>query len=231
MSILAVCNKCRKSFKVSDKFAGQTGPCPNCKAPLKVPTKQEEVKVHAPTQFADGGRSVTGELLTKPIARKQTKLQPVVAVAIGGAAAGVLLVSWVAGGVIQSSVVIRTAGLMLISPPLVVAAYSFLRNDELQPYQGVELYVRATICGLVYVLLWGGYGYVAGAGFLTGDLWEWLFVAPPFLVVGALAALASLDLDFGNGFFHYSFYVLVTVLLRAATGMGWIWDIAEAAPV
>ena len=83
MSILVVCPGCRKSFKVSDRFAGKSGPCPSCKATIQVPTKSEEVKVHAPTAFADGGRSTTGQLLTKPIARKETRLGPVMAVAIG----------------------------------------------------------------------------------------------------------------------------------------------------
>jgi hypothetical protein len=58
---------------------------------------------------------------------------------------------------------------------------------------------------------------------ITGELWIWLFVLPPFLGVGALIALGCLDLDFGSGFFHYSFYLLVTVLLRWVAGMGWPW--------
>ena len=43
-------------------------------------------------------------------------------------------------------------------------------------------------------------------------------------ILGALAALAALDLDFGSGFFHYGFYLLVTILLRRVGGMGWIWE-------
>ena len=77
MSIIVVCPACRKSFKVSEKFAGQTGPCPNCKKPLRVPTKEEEVKVHAPEEFAGGGKTTSGKLVTKPIARVDTKLRPV----------------------------------------------------------------------------------------------------------------------------------------------------------
>ena len=60
--------KCLKSFKVSDKFAGRTGPGPNCKATLRVPTKAEEVTIHAPAAFAEGGRTKAGKLITKPIA-------------------------------------------------------------------------------------------------------------------------------------------------------------------
>jgi hypothetical protein len=59
---------------------------------------------------------------------------------------------------------------------------------------------------------------------LTGEFWSWLFVAPPFLIMGGLTALACFDLDFGNGIFHYAFYVLVTILLCWVAGMGWVWQ-------
>jgi hypothetical protein len=227
MSILVVCPGCRKSFKVGDQHAGKSGPCPKCKTIIKVPKKSEEVIIHAPTAFVSGGRSISGELITKPIARTDTKLNPVVAVAIGSGVATVLLVTWAAGGLIQRSLAVRLVGLLLVSPPLVVAAYSFLRNDELEPYRGVSLYLRTGICCLAYVALWGVFGYVAAHGVLGDQLWTWLFVAPPFLITGSLIALACFDLEFGNGFFHYAFYVLVTMLLRWAAGMGWAWDAAN----
>ena len=227
MSILVVCPGCRKRFKVSDKFAGKSGTCPNCKTTIKVPSEAEEVKVHAPTEFAEGGRSTTGKLITKPITREQTRLPPVMAVAIGGAALTVVLLTWLTGSLIQTNLAVRILGLLLISPPLVVAAYSFLRNDELEPYQGTALYVRSAICALSYVVLWGIYSKLGGT-ILTGDLWQWFFVVPPFLVAGALVALACLDLDFGSGFFHYAFYVLVTVLLGWVAGIRWVGEAASA---
>ncbi len=231
MSILVVCHKCRKSFNVSDKFAGQKGPCPNCKETLQIPKKEDEVKIHGDEEFTDGGRSIDGELLTKPIARKETKLQPVVAAAIAGAVLVTLIVTWAVGGVIARSVLFRTLGLLLITPSLTLAAYTFLRDeDELEPYQGMALYVRSGICAAAYMILWAILLYVSSTGLLTGEIWEWLFVAPPLLAVGALAALACFDLDFGNAFFHYTFYLMVVLILRWIAGMPWIWVIAETAP-
>jgi hypothetical protein len=126
--------------------------------------------------------------------------------------------------------VARIAGLVVISPPLVLAAYWFLRDDELEPHSGKSLYIRAAVCALAYIGLWGMYSFVAdpARGILTGELWTWVFVAPPFLFTGALVALASLDLEFGNAFFHYSFYLLVTILLGWMAGMGWIWNLSAA---
>jgi hypothetical protein len=228
MPILVTCRSCHARFQVSDKFAGQTGPCPKCKSPLRVPTKEEEVEVHAPAEFASGGRTASGALATKPIARKETRLEPVAAVGMAAAALGVLVVTWGlgVGGVLKGSLAVRAIGLLLVSPPLVVAGYAFLRDDELEPYRGASLYVRAGICAAAYVALWGSYGFVANRA-PTGEIWTWVFIAPPFLVAGALTALAALDLDFGSGFFLYSFYLLMTILLRWIGGMGWIWQTGE----
>jgi len=226
MSIIVVCPGCRKSFKVSDQFAGQTGACPKCKHQITVPKKTEVVKVHAPEEFADGGRSTTGQLLTKPIARKKVKFQPVVAVAIGGGVLVVLLVTWAAGSLIAENIVVRTTGLLLVSVPLVIGTYWFLRNDELEPHHGLALYVRAGICSAAYIILWGVYAHVSDTAMMQGEVWQWLFVAPPILITGALVALGCLDLEFGDGLLHYAFYVVVTILLRAVAGMGWIWEAA-----
>ena len=229
MSILVVCPGCRKSFNVSEKFAGQTGACPQCKAKITVPTKAQEVKVHTPEAFASGGKTTAGQLATKPIARNVTKWEPVKAAIIAGASLVVLLIAWIGGKTgLFASPIMGGCALLLVSPPLVIAAYTFLRDDELEPYRGKELYVRTGICSLAYATLWGAFTYVTSPdlGLPVEELSTWVFLAPPLLLIGALAAHASLDLEYGNGFFHYCFYLLVTVLLRAAAGVGWAWQSA-----
>jgi len=223
MSILVVCRNCRKSFQVSDKFAGKSGPCPNCKQTLVVPEKSEEVVVHAPQEFVSGGKTISGKLVTKPVARDKVRLSPVGTVVIVGTASMIVLVTWVAGRVFAENLAIRGVGLTLISPLLVVAAYTFLRNEDLEPYRGRSLYIRAAICGVIYAALWAVYGYVAAVALSPEpELWQWLFVVPPLIAAGGVAALACLDLDYGDGCLHYAFYVLVTVLLRWIAGIPWI---------
>jgi hypothetical protein len=131
---------------------------------------------------------------------------------------------------LRESLVARALGLAVISPPLVLGGYFFLRDDEREPYRGFALYVRATICGLVYAGLWGAFGYTTTQFDFTGELWNWAFLAPPFLVAGGLVSLAALDLDLGSGFFHYAFYVMVTILLRWVAGMGWLWSAIGSVP-
>jgi len=220
MSILVVCNSCRTRFQVSEKFAGRSGPCPKCKAVIQIPAKKSEVTIHGGEDFATGGRDAAGQLVLKPIARKETRLDPTMAAGVAGGALVVLLITWVAGSMFQQSLVVRLAGLLLIAPPLIIGAYSFLRDDELEPYRGKALLTRTAICSLAYVGLWAVFAYVASrGGVLTDELWRWLYVAPPFFVIGALAALACFDMDFGSGFMHYTFFVLVSMLLGWVAGL------------
>jgi hypothetical protein len=61
-------------------------------------------------------------------------------------------------------------------------------------------------------------------------LWNWIFVLPPFVAVGGLVAYSTLDLEYGSGALHYSFYLVVAVILhRLTTGSSghWIWNIGQ----
>lgn len=224
MPIFVVCPGCKARFNVSEKYAGKSGACPKCKAKITIPAAGQEVKVHTPAEFAGGGRNAEGKLVAKPIARQEVKVQPVLVAALAAAVVLVLGVTWGAGraGLFQDSLIARAVGLLLISTPLAMAPYTFLRNDELEPLRGRDFYLRAAICGLVYVVLWGAFAFGAGR-YSNIDMW-WLFVVPPLVVVGGLTALACFELDFGSALFHYAFYLLVTIFLRWVAGMGWIWQ-------
>jgi hypothetical protein len=226
MPIIVVCPGCRKSFSVNEKFAGKSGPCPNCKQILRVPTKTEEVKIHVPEAFAGGGKSTQGKLITKPIARTDVRLQPVAVASIVASVLVVLVVTWIGG---QSQWFdpwyIQAIGLLLVSPPLVIAAYAVLRDAELEPFRGKALGLRAAGCGLAYIVLWGVFAALKARGVITGELWIWLFLVPPFVALGGGAAMALLNLEFGDGMLHYGFYLVATLLLRWVAGMKWVWDL------
>ena len=226
MAILVVCPGCKARFQVSDQFAGKSGACPKCKATIKVPTKDEEVTIHAPEGSSSGGKTPTGQTVLKPIPRQETKIRPVVAIGIVVGVIGAVAAAWFGGDLIRGNMVARAIGLLILAPPLALGAYSVLRDEELEPYRGKALYLRTAICSLAYVGLWGVFAYVNSYG-VTEEVWSWVYVAPPFVILGALAALACYDLDFGNGCFHYSFFLLVTILLARLAGMGWIWEAAK----
>lgn len=213
MPIDVTCPGCHKRFKVSEKFAGKEGPCPSCKGKIRIPDKAEEVVVHAPE--AHGPKDASGRPTLKPIARSETRFSPFI---VGGVVVFGLACLIVA-------IVIRSqgdgapwqllaGGAWLLGPTLSWAGYTFLRNEDLEPYRGVMLWLRATACGTLYAALW--IGYVAlKINLFDGSIEPLylLFVVPPFVLVGALGSLAALDLDFGSAAIHYGLYVLVTVCL------------------
>jgi hypothetical protein len=73
MAIDVTCASCKTRFQVSDKFAGKQGPCPKCKAVIKVPDKSQQVVIHEP-EAAAGTKTSTGQPIFKPIAWKETRL-------------------------------------------------------------------------------------------------------------------------------------------------------------
>lgn len=220
MAIPVICPGCKKSFNVSDKFAGKQGPCPQCKTIIKVPEKAEEIVVHAPEGF--GPKDTKGRAVLKPIARKETKVSPLLTAIILVTSVAVLAVAWMfrspTGDV---PVLLLVLGALALAPPLAWAGYTFLRDDELEPFRGKELWVRVVICSAVYAGLWGLVALVTGY-VLGGDQLEvihMVFVAPVMIGIGAFAAFASLDFEFGMAAIHCSLYLLVTVVLRLILGL------------
>ena len=185
MAIIVVCHGCRKSFQVSDKFAGKSGPCPNCKEILRVPMPDEQVQVHVPKEFASGGRESHGKLDLKPITRTDAKLQPLATTII--VAVSLATSSWhgpVEGPHVRHFLVFRgqLAGDLA---PLVMAAYAVLRNDEVGAVSRLAAvsFARQSVRSRMS-LLWGLFSLLASRGVISGDVWVWVFVAPPFVVVG-----------------------------------------------
>jgi phage FluMu protein Com len=218
MSIVVVCQECRQRFKVSDKFAGEKGPCPKCKAILQVPSKEEEVKIHTAVHSEQGARGKSGELILEPIAREPTQLSGWVLSGVGISLLGAIVVAWMFQGKTDTAKYLAASlGLILLTPPLVLAGYWFLRNSDLEPFQGRGLWVRTGICSLVYILCWIIYSVLPQEW--TADLWKWTFLGPIFALGGATAALACFELDYAIGFFHFAFYLGVTALLAMMMGL------------
>jgi hypothetical protein len=223
MPIPVLCPGCKARFSVSDKFAGKQGPCPKCKTVITIPlAAPEEVKIHVPEEFASAGKDRKGRPISKPIARKDAKLQPVFAALIAGGVLAVFALAFVVR-LMPVKMPMIIVGVAAVSAPLAAAGYSFLRNDELEAYTGRELWIRASLCGLGFALLWAVYYGVASSGILSGEMYEWVVVGPAFAAIGGGIALACFDLDFGSGALLYCFYLVVTLLLRWAIGEKPLW--------
>ncbi len=219
MPIDVTCTGCKTRFKVSEKFAGQKGPCPKCKTVIQIPSKADEVVVHAPEEF--GPKTKAGVGVLKPISRKEVKLSPLLLVSIISGVFMVLVAALLLRSLDKISPWVLGIGAFALAVPLVWAGYSFLRDDELEPHRGQSLVLRILVCSMVYALLWGAYVWLPPLALSLDqlELFHLLFILPPIMVVGALAAFATLDLDFGTGLIHYAFYLLITVVLCFIMGI------------
>lgn len=226
MSIRVTCPGCHTRFTVADKFAGQQGPCPKCKASITIPKPGDEVIIHAPEHSEAGAIGTEGRHALKTYKRKDAGFQPLIFAAVIGAVLVALLIALVMRGMEdQPNNLIVALGAILLGPPLAWAGYIVLRDDELEGYDGMSLAVRAVACGLVYALLWGLYLFVGGQlwgsdSFTKGlEIWQMVALTIPVVAVGAGAAYVALDLEPGSAFFHCAMYLGVTVVLRLVAGL------------
>ena len=221
MPIDLICPGCHARFKVSEKFAGKKGPCPKCKQLIRVPAADEQVVIHVPEHSELGAKDTEGRYVLKPIERKESRARPLVITAIVGLSIIVLVVAILFRGEMADNSWVLYLGALLLAPPLCLGGYSFLHDQELEPYSGRSLALRTAMCSVVYALSWLAYSYLYFRilGDAPVETWNVLPFAVAFMALGAGTAYVCYDLDLGSGFFHYCLYLLVTILLRLAMGL------------
>ena len=107
-----------------------------------------------------GRRTRPASPFSSRFARKETQVSPLAWVGIAGGTLVVLVAALMLRGLGQISPWILGTGAFVLAPPLVRGGYSFLRDDELEPYRGTTLMIRVLVCSLVYAILWGVYAWL-----------------------------------------------------------------------
>lgn len=226
MPINVTCPSCHARFSVAEKFAGKTGPCPKCKGQISIPKLEDQVVIHAPEHSEAGAVGAGGRHVLKTYKRKETKFAPLVFTGVAGFVLVTLLIALVVRtqGGIENNSLLKILGAIALGPPIAWAGYTFLRDDELEAYRGVNVVIRALVCGLIFALMWGIYAFL-GDRFFGADamkkgleIWQMLVLCVPIFAGGTLAAYASFDLDPGSAFFSCGMYFAVTVILRLVAG-------------
>ena len=221
MAISVVCTKCQARFNVSDKFAGQTGPCPKCKHPIKIPKATGDVTIHEPSKPAESSQS--GSMPTAPIVFEAESFSPISITILLVTGVLALLAAYTSGKVFiadsgEPSIpfLLQALTAFFIAIPCAKVGYTVMRDKELEPYKGRSLTIRVLVCSIIYAALW----YVRGTiGIENPEIWQWTFLAPLFLFIGGLTAVLSFDIDWGVGVSHYSFYVILIALMRYLAGL------------
>lgn len=226
MPINVTCPGCHTRFTVAEKFAGKEGPCPKCKQKITIPTLEDQVVIHAPDHSEAGAVGAGGRHVLKTYKRTDTKFQPLMFAGVVGVVLVTMLLALVLRGIDgQPTLLVLAAGAIILGPPLAWAGYTFLRDDELEGYQGTGLAIRAIACGLVYALMWGVYVFVGQQlfgpdAFTKGlEIYEMLILSALVLGVATLAAYVAFDLEPASAFFHAAMYFATTVVLRLIIGL------------
>jgi len=222
MPIQVTCPKCLKRFQVSDKFAGKTGPCPSCKAKIRVPELNEEVVIHTPDDGAPKDR--TGTSILKPIAREETDVTRRGMLITAGA---VLMAIFIAVGLRLTGgtpLAVRAIGALLLAPPLVWAGYAFVRDSELAAYTGADLRNRVLICSVIFAATWLLYAFLPSylmdyeSASKMSFLWFGIVIAL-MLGIGSIASVACFELEIFSGLAHAGLYLIATILLALLAGV------------
>lgn len=226
MPILVVCPGCKTSFHVHEKFAGKQGPCPKCKAVIAIPTAdaKDQIVIHVPDEVAPGNKkssTASAARSLKPITRPVSGITPVRIAIIAAVVILIFAMSWILKKQLQESIPLRIVGLIIVSVPICLAGYWFTKNEDLEAHGGIQVWIRSALCALAYAGLWGGFHFLPED--FIGQAWNWIFVAPPFLLVGGLIAFGAFEIDYGSGFLHYVFYLLVILALAAIAGLAMPW--------
>jgi hypothetical protein len=216
MPIRVTCTKCHTRFNVSDKFAGKEGPCPKCKTVIRVPDKTEEVVIAAPK--ASGPLDSKGRPVLKPIRRKETILTGVQITIIVASIIGFLVAALILRLMITDKAgftyLLQGLSAFAIAPALAFVAYAFLRDQELEPFRGQELWARVFICSAVYALTWLA---MPMASFAFNDSYEigsYVTAAVVMFGIGGVAGMFCFDLDYLMGTVHYGLYLGMCLLGR-----------------
>lgn len=228
MPIRVICPGCHTRFQVGDEHAGKSGACPKCKGPIEIPKTEDEVVIHAPEMEA-GAVDSKGRSVLKPLKRKEAKLQLNTTLIVVGACLLSVAVAFLAGRSELSDDAqwwTLAVGAALLGPPLAYAGYSFLRDDELDAYRGLDVVLRSVGCGLAFAVTWGLYVYLASQIFGDDAFREdgLSFVQMGGLLIGmtgigALASLVAFDLDFVTGALNFALYLGVCIILRLVMGL------------
>lgn len=229
MAIQVTCPGCHTRFTVGDQHAGKKGPCPKCKKTIEIPSADQKVEVHAPEDF--GPRDREGRSVLKPVFRKETKLSSVQIVAI---VASVVLAIAAAVAVRFSGTepdstqmwVILSVGAVMLAPVLAFAGYTFLRDQDLEPHRGSNLWIRIGICGAGFALIWLAWPLAA---YTLGDyeLMPIAIATAAMVGLGAGISFVTLELDYIMGLLHYGLYFVVCILLRFICDVGFIPLVSE----
>jgi hypothetical protein len=224
MPIQVTCPKCLTRFQVNEKFAGKSGPCPKCKSIIKVPTLAERVVIEAPEDV--GSKDATGRPVIRPIEFRETKVTNK-AIAIGVVSVvGALAASLVGRFAFPEKVpaILVAVFALGMAVPLAWAGYTFLRDQELEGFDGGELWGRILGCAVGLAVLWGLYWWLPAYVMDVSSITKIDFVPAMgcwigLMFLGGLISMIAFDFEYIIGLVHCAVYFVATLTMALIAGI------------
>ena len=222
MAIRVTCNKCHTRFNVSEKFAGKEGPCPKCKTKIRVPMPADEVKIEAPKR--KGPTDTKGRAIVDPILRKDTVLSSVqIALLVAGMIGFLALAFGMRFAELKPEDStwwgLLGLGALLFAVPLIFVTYHIIRDNELEPFSGFQLWKRIAICSAVFAVTWillPAAAYAFDGQYFIGS---WALASVAMFAAGAVASMGCFEFDWLLGVVHYGLYFAVAIVGRFLAGL------------
>ena len=115
--------------------------------------------------------------------------------------------------------VVLGVGAFLMAVPLIFITYHIIRDNELQPFSGFELWKRIAICSVVFAASW--VALPAAAYVFNGQFPEvsWVLASLIMFAAGAVASMGSFEFEWLLGVVHYGLYFAVGIVARVLAGL------------
>lgn len=169
-------------------------------------------------QAKKGGKRIAA----KPIAREDMEFNTTYAVFIGVGVLVVFAAAYFIGQSLQPPTLpwVVWGMTVAIALPMSWGAYWVLSDPEMDRHEGRDLWMRALICTAVYGAIWIVWLLVPTE--YRETLLNVALLAAPSIIIGIIAAFATLDLEWENAFLHFLLFAGVSLLLRATAGLPWV---------
>ena len=220
MPIRVTCPGCLKKFQVGEQFAGRKGPCPNCKKEITIPDpKKDKVVIETAEDMLP--KDSTGQSILKPITRQQDNITSVQIAII----ATVVITYFIVALAIRFKVEVDAEdplsypmsvlifGAIAIGPPMALAGYFFLKDEETGSFHGKELYFRSCMCGLLFALTWIA-PEITHYAFREYSTIAMVFAVVAMFGIGGAIASGSFKLAYMMGMILFGLYFGMCLLMR-----------------
>ena len=112
----------------------------------------------------------------------------------------------------------------MLAPPLVWAGYQFIYDSELEPYRGTELLTRVLILSAVFSVTWLVYAFAPAYVLELDYAHEMTYMVAGItfcimVALGAVAAMATFEVEFPGGLTLSGLYFISVVLLALVSGV------------